>query len=139
VVLTTGSADGLFDVALRGGLRHPVTDLCSPSLTLQALSNRVDTCETVTVNRVQIRLASYHDEDYGDVTYAVRLLDGGFLAVSATQGIPVHHGDGHLPPDAVARVDRGEHSILGGFPALPAIPFTPMQLATIAANPALVA
>jgi len=137
MILTTGSADGLMDVSLRGGLQHPATDLCSNSLSLQALSDKVTTCETVVVNGVLIRLASYHDEDYGDVTVAVRLLVGGFVSVRVTQGIPIHHYDGTMPPDALARVSRGQHTILGGFPALPAIPLMPLQVAAIAANPAL--
>jgi hypothetical protein len=67
----------------------------------------------------------------------VRLLDGGLLTVQTYQGIPSHQAGGDIPPDGTVHASHGEHSILGGWPALSAVPLTTAQLATIAANPAL--
>jgi hypothetical protein len=70
----------------------------------------------------------------GDVTAATRFLDGGLLAVSASQGTPVYEPDSHRPPDAPEHGGTaGDHK-----PPLPTQPFSAAQLAALAANPDLV-
>jgi hypothetical protein len=142
VIVTTGSADGMLSTAIYGGIDPLGDDICSPTATayLQRLYSNAypSTCDAVTVNGVQIRLSSTHDAERGDVNRAIRLLDGGVLIVEAQQGIPVYRADDSPPPDASADPPAsGEHTILGGWPALPAVPLTTAQLAAIAANPGL--
>jgi len=134
VILTTGQADGMLTVFVHGGMTGLGDDLCAAPVSTAITFTG---CDLVTVNGVQLRVHSGHDPEYGDVSVAVRLLDGGLLVVQAQQGIPAHSA-GDLPPDADVHTPKaGEHSILGGWPALPAVPLTPAQVAGIAANPAL--
>jgi hypothetical protein len=142
VIVTTGHADGLLKSSIHGGLDPLGEDICSPAATaflMQMYSSTYPaTCDVVIVNGVQIRLSSTHDAEHGDVNRATRLLNGGILTIEAEQGIPEYYADDSLPPDAPARPGTdGDHSILGGWPALPAVPLTTAQLAAIAANPGL--
>jgi hypothetical protein len=142
VIVTNGQADGMLRSSIFGGIDPLGDDICAPAvtayLTRMYSSTYPATCDVVTINGVQIRLSSTHDAEHGDINRATRLLNGGILTVEAEQGIPVHQADDDPPPDASADppVDR-EHSILGGWPALPAVPLTTAQLAAIAADPDL--
>jgi hypothetical protein len=141
VIVTTGQADGLLKSSIHGGYDPVGDDICSPAATAflaQMYSTAYATCDVVTVNGVQVRLSSTYDNERGQVNRATRLLDGGLLTIEAEQGIPVHHADDGAPPDASADPPAGgEHSILGGWPALPAAPLSTARLAAIAANPGL--
>jgi hypothetical protein len=133
VVVTTGRADGMLSVSIQGGVTG-VHDLCA-----KAVSDYLSAppgCHVVSVDGVPIRLVSTHD-DRGEVTTAIRLLDGGFLTVEAQQGIPAYHGDGQTPPDAVVHQTDHDHTILGGWPPLPAVPLSTAQVAALATNPGL--
>jgi hypothetical protein len=134
VVVTTGTADGMLSVLTFGGRPDPGTDPCAAALsTVVSMPN----CTTTTVGGVPIGVSSTTEPGRGQVNTAVRLLDGGVLVVQAQQGIPRHKADNgsELPPDAVA--STAEHGILGGRPPLPAPPLSTTELATLAANPAL--
>lgn len=135
VVLTTGQADGMVSVDIHGGLSGLGTDLCADTVTSH-LAPASPGCDIVTVNGVPIRVFSTHDER-GDVNTAVRLLDGGLLVVRAQQGIEAYQPEDHVPPDGHVGIRDGKHSILGGWPALPAVPLAPEQVAALAADPAL--
>jgi hypothetical protein len=142
VIVTNGRADGLIRSSIYGGEDPLGDDICSPAATayLRHMYSEAypSTCETVTINGVQIRLSSTHDAEHGDINRATRLLDGGILTVEAEQGLPVHRVDDGLPPDVLTRPGTdGEHTILGGWPALPAVPLTTAELAAIVANPGL--
>jgi hypothetical protein len=142
VIVSNGQADGLLRSTISGGMDPLGDDICAPAVTafLQRWYSYAypSACDVVTVDGVQVRLSSTHDAEHGDINRAIRLLNGGFLAVEAKQGIPVHRADDSPPPDASANPpDDGEHSILGGWPALPAAPLTTAQLAIIAADPGL--
>jgi hypothetical protein len=142
VIVTNGQADGLLRSSIFGGEDPLGDDICSPAVTAYLKQMYSDaypsTCDTVTINGVHIRLSSTHDTEHGDINRASRLLDGGILTIEAEQGIPVHQADDSPPPDASADPPAsGEHTILGGWPALPAVPLTTAQLAAIAANPGL--
>jgi hypothetical protein len=135
VVLTTGQADGMVSADIHGGLSGLGTDLCADAVTSR-LAPAPPGCDIVTVNGVPIRVFSTHD-DRGDVNTAVRLLDGGLLVVRAQQGIEAYQPDDQVPPDGHVRPRDGKHSILGGWPALAAVPLSPAQVAALAADPAL--
>jgi hypothetical protein len=142
VVVTTGAADGMLSTAIYGGIDPLGDDICAAAVTAYLRNLYSDeypsTCEMVLINGVPVRLSSTHDAERGDVNRAIRLLDGGLVIVEAQQGIPVHQADDSPPPDASADPPAsGEHSILGGWPALPAVPLTTAQLAAIAADPGL--
>ncbi len=136
VVLTTGHADGAVSVTIHGGLTGLGEDVCAKVVS-DLLAVSAPGCEIANVGGVPIRVFSTHDADRGDITTAVRLLDGGLLYVEAMQGIPAFHAGSEVPPDGSVHVPDGKHTMLGGWPALPAVPFSKSALATIAANPAL--
>jgi len=136
VVLTNGHADGAVSVTIHGGLTGLGEDVCAKVVS-DLVSVSAPGCEIVNVGGVPIRVFSTHDADRGDVTMAVRLLDGGLLYVEAQQGIPAFHAGSEVPPDGSVHTPDGKHTMLGGWPALPAVPFAKSALATIAANPAL--
>jgi len=143
VVITSGPADGLLQLEIRGGLTGLGDDVCAAAAAnavaavLSVPVAELGPCDTLRVDGVQIRVSSAHDPDRGDVNTAIRLLDGGLLVVEAQQGIPAHGADGNLPPDAAIHPADGQHTILGGWPFLPAVPLTTDQLAAIAVNPGL--
>ncbi len=85
------------------------------------------TCEMVTVEGVRVQVTTWSDESGGHIS-AARRLDGGVLIVSAAQGMG--SGESIAPLDGT----RGGGS---GKPPLASLPFTPEQLAALAANPAM--
>jgi hypothetical protein len=93
-------------------------------------------CEVVTVNGVTVRVTSGASETFGHINAAIRLIDGGLLAVVACQRIPVSSGgDDDPPPDAATAPRTG--LILGGRPGLTSPVLTREQVAALAADPAM--
>ena len=135
VVVTDGRADGMVTVTLEGELTGLGTDLCAQVVT-DLLQPGPPGCEIVTVNGIPIRVVTMHD-DRGEVNQAIRLLDGGLLFVQAQQGIPAFPADDHVPPDITVGTPDGNHTSLGGSPALAAAPLTKAQVAALAADPDL--
>jgi hypothetical protein len=135
VVVTDGRADGMITVTLEGELTGLGTDLCAQVVT-DLLQPGPPGCEIVTVNGIPIRVVTMHD-DRGEVNLAIRLLDGGLLFVQAQQGIPAVPADDHVPPDITIGIPDGNHTSLGGSPALAAAPMTKAQVAALAADPDL--
>jgi hypothetical protein len=93
-------------------------------------------CNVVDVDGVQIRIIVSHDQR-GQTITAIRLLAGGVLYIQSQQGIPALQPDGNPPPDAKTSTQHGQHTISGGWPALPSPPVTLQQVAALAANPGL--
>jgi hypothetical protein len=85
------------------------------------------------VNGVPIRVTSWLDPDFGTVNLAVRMLNGGLLAVEATQRHWIYNSDSPLPPDAV----KPAPPAAAQPPALAAPVLTGDQLAQLAADPAM--
>jgi hypothetical protein len=133
VVLTTGQADGELSASIRGGMSDLGTDLCSPKVTKLETPAGTTGCDVVDVDGVAIRVAVTHNER-GEVITAIRMLAGGLLVVQSQQGIEPHQADGNPPPDAKTGTRNRQHSMLGGWPALPAPPLTTEQVAALAAN-----
>jgi hypothetical protein len=131
VEIAAGGREGqLMAVVMYTGRPYPAGDLCSPNLRGYDSGAR---CEVVTVNGVQVKVTRDHDPGYGEVISAVRYLDGGELQVSSWQGIPEHHPDVNLPPDAVdTKAEDGEHR-----PPLVDPPLSDQQVAELAADPAM--
>jgi len=137
LILEADGKEGRLESMLHSdGTPAPTGDLCSA-----AIAARMDKmigpadggCQVVVVDGVQIRVATTHDPDRGQVIAATRFLTGGFLTVFAQQGVVVYERDGDVPPDATHSPEPDpDHK-----PALDAPPLTGQQAAALAANPAM--
>jgi hypothetical protein len=87
-----------------------------------------DTCQTTIVDGVPIRVSTRDDPDVGQTVMAVRMLEGGMFAVSASAGRWTYDQDTTLPPDAV----QAPSSHAPTAPRLRSLPLT-----ALAADPAM--
>jgi hypothetical protein len=125
-----GLLQGMF---MRDEVAAPQGDLCAAAVTarFEHFFGVSGTCQELTVNGVAILAISGQHPDLGAVTFAVRMLDGGFFAVEASAGRYHFDADTAGPPDAhgAPRPAKDPGPPLTG-PAL-----TAAQLAELAANP----
>jgi hypothetical protein len=83
---------------------------------------------------VPVRVTTGRGAEGFDSVTAIRFLQGGFLLVSAAQGVPAATPDTEvLPPDAAAT--RGP--LPGDAPRLDRVPLTARQAAVVAGDPAM--
>jgi len=97
--------------------------------------HRIARHDTVDRYAQRVLLRTFLDAQRGgQVVTAVRLLDGGFLAVMAQQGTAAYQPSAaDLPPDAVRVPAPGA----GYRPPLAVQPFPPQRVAALAADPAM--
>ncbi|MBO0868403.1 MAG: hypothetical protein J2P15_07540 [Micromonosporaceae bacterium] len=118
----------------------PTGDLCSAAVSAR-LSGLVDdpavpdtNCQVVMVAGVPVRVSTEHDATRGDVMIATRSLDGGWLTITAQEGVPAYHPDGQVQAFKYGgqTVSEPPH-----HPPLTRPIFTVAQIAAIAGNPGL--
>jgi len=136
IVISVGGHEGLLQAfILRDGLAAPTGDLCST-----ALAARIDpifgagtNCRVVMVDGVPIRVTERSDPDVGAMTIAVRMLQGGLLGVTSSQGQWAFDSNSELPPDAAGTPGP----VTPAPPRLDLSVFAGLQLAEVAGNPAM--
>ncbi len=136
IVVSAGGHEGLLQAfILRDGVAAPAGDLCS-----NALAARIDPifgagtdCRVVMVDGVPIRVTQRIDPDVGAMTIAVRILQGGLLAVTSSQGRWAFDPNSELRPDAAGTPGP----VTPAPPRLDRSVVTGPQLAEIAGNPAM--
>jgi hypothetical protein len=119
-----GGRGELFAALISDGRAPPTGDLCAPANTASTMGG-ARWCQVVVVDGVPIQLTTARDPTAGQRDVATRFLWGGQLVVVAWQGVPA--------------------SVLGQettwstspVPMLAAPPLTATQLASLAADPAL--
>jgi len=137
LVVSAGGGQGLVEAfTVRDDVPAPAGDLCAAadSARFDAFFGAADTCRTVTVDGVPVRVTTRTDPDIGPVVIAARMLDGGFLGVEASAGRWTYQADGALPPDAKHRPAPGT---VPAPPRLAAPALTADQAAALAADPDL--
>lgn len=108
-------------------------DLCGAHQDLGIEGATITGCETVDTGGAVVRVVRGTDPGTGDVMSALRFLDGGYLVVSASQGMRAYRvsPEGDAWTWEVAVNPRHEK-------ALAALPFTAAQLAALTVDPALI-
>jgi hypothetical protein len=134
VVVSKAGHEGLLaSIMRRDNVPAPTGDLCSAEVTSRVastLAGATQNCQVIDVNGVSVRVSSGHEPDLGDVVTAVRFLDGGYLAVQASEGNWDLSSVGrNLPPDAVNALP----AVHDHAPALTAPFMTSSQVAALAA------
>jgi hypothetical protein len=140
VLVASGGREGqLSSHIVTDGQSMTDDDLCTAAAA-ERFARLVDApatnCAVVTIDGVSVQVSTGVSEQFGQINAAVRLIDGGLLAVVVGQRIPSYPvGDDDPPPDPVTAPQAG--LILGGRPGLPAPALTREQVAALAANPAM--
>jgi hypothetical protein len=115
----------------------PTGDLCSAEVNerLHRILGPPGSCQVITVGGMPMRVTTKHDPEELFVIEAIWFVRNGFVTVRTTQGVPDYkkHADGQRPPDAPAAGGQER----AHRPPLAQPPFTPEQVASIAANPDL--
>jgi RNA polymerase sigma factor (sigma-70 family) len=136
IAVSTGGGQGQLEAfTLRDDAPAPTGDLCAAasSARFDAFFGAGDSCRTVTVGGVPVRVSTRTGPDLGQVVIAVRVLDGGYAGVEESTGRWSYRDAGTLPPDA-------RYTPIPGGPApakLAAPPLTGDRLAALAADPDL--
>jgi hypothetical protein len=109
-------------------------DPCAARLDTGIEGATIDSCEMTTVNGTPVRIVTGTDPGVGKVMSATRYLRGGYVIISASQGVRAYRMTPAGSKDSwtweVAVNPRHER-------ALSMMPFTPAELAALAADPAL--
>jgi len=140
VLVAAGGREGqLSSHIVTDGQPMSDVDLCTAAAAArfaQLVDAPATNCEVVTIDGVTVQVSSGVSEMFGQINAAVRLIDGGLLAVVAAQRIPSYAvGNDELPPDAAASPPAS--LILGGRPGLSSPVLTRSQVAALAADPAM--
>ena len=136
IVVSDGGREGLLQAfILRDGKPALGGDLCSNEVAdrIDPILGSATVCQVVVVGGVPIRVTSRNDPDIGATVTAVRLLQGGLLAVMSAQGRWTFDSSDELPPDAA----RSPAAAPATAPDLTSPVFTAEQVAAIAGNPAM--
>jgi hypothetical protein len=133
VQITAAKRSGVVAALFGTDLPAPGADLCAAHRDLGIEGATVTGCRTVDVGGTAVRVVSATDPATGQVLSATRYLGGGYLVVSASQGIRAyrvsHAGDDEWIWE-VAVNPRHEQP-------LAELPFTADRLAALALDPAL--
>ena len=139
LVASDGREGELSSHIITDGQSMSDADLCTAAAAARfapLVDAPASSCEVVTIDGVRVQVSTGTTEKFGEVNAAVRLIDGGLLAVVAVERIPSYAvGYDDLPPDAVT--SPSTDLIRGGRPGLPSAPLSREQVAALAASPAM--
>lgn len=112
----------------------PGADPCAALLDTGIEGATIDSCQMITINGASVRLVTGTDPSVGQVMSATRYLDGGYVTISASQGVRAYRvtpaGGGEAGVWEVAVNPLNERS-------LSTMPFTATELAALATAPGL--
>jgi hypothetical protein len=110
-------------------------DLCAANLDLGIEGATVDRCETATVDGVRVRLVSGTDPGVGRVLSALRYLRGGYVVVTASQGMRAYRVTAGDTPQTSWLWEVAVNPL--HEKALSELPVTTGDLSALAAGPGL--
>jgi hypothetical protein len=138
VVLEAGGREGDLSAYVFGDHRPaPTGDLCSADVNerMHRVLGPPESCQVITIGGLPVRVTTKRNPEELFVIEATWFVRNGFVTVRTAQGVPDYkkYADDQRPPDAPA---TGGH-VRAHRPPLAQPPFTPEQVASIAANPDL--